>query len=171
MDDLASLRYLQEQRNSERVTITEEIQRLGKQNHNLERLRTTGCIDSAQYWERRAVIEQQLIEKKALLMRRFFNKNVEKVLRQTKGISTRLAAGPPLTDFDEAAFTALVSAISPSVIKLQTAKSWQIPNRSKLYAGYSMPTPQGKHFNRLPMRCLPKVSPTVRMHLAGTKTW
>lgn len=36
---------------------------------------------------------------------------------------------------------------------------------------YSMPTPQGKHFNRLPMRCLPKVSPTVRMHLAGTKTW
>ena len=43
-----------------------------------------------------------------------------------------------------------------------------IPNRSKLYAGYSMPTPQGKHFNRLPMRCLPKVSPTVRMHLAGT---
>lgn len=60
-------------------------------------------------------------------------------------------------------------AISPSVIKLQTAKSWQIPNRSKLYAGYSMPTPQGKHFNRLPMRCLPKVSPTVRMHLAGTK--
>ena len=48
-----------------------EIQRLGKQNHNLERLRTTGCIDSAQYWERRAVIEQQLIEKKALLMRTF----------------------------------------------------------------------------------------------------
>ena len=33
LDDLASLRYLQEQGNAERVTITEEIQRLGKQNH------------------------------------------------------------------------------------------------------------------------------------------
>lgn len=114
LDDLASLRYLQEQRNSERVTITEEIQRLGKQNHNLERLRTTGCIDSAQYWERRAVIEQQLIEKKALLMRRVFNKNVEKVLRQTKEINNLLAAGPPLTDFDEATFTALVSRVQIS---------------------------------------------------------
>ena len=77
MDDLASLRYLQEQRNSERVTITEEIQRLGKQNHNLERLRTTGCIDSAQYWERRAVIEQQLIEKRGTADAQVFNKNVE----------------------------------------------------------------------------------------------
>ena len=47
-------------------------------------------------------------------MRRFFNKNVEKVLRQTKGISTQLAAGPPLTDFDEAAFTALVSRVKIS---------------------------------------------------------
>ena len=131
MDDLASLRYLQEQRNSERVTITEEIQRLGKQNHNLERLRTTGCIDSAQYWERRAVIEQQLIEKKALLMRRFFNKNVEKVLRQTKGISTRLAAGPPLTDFDEAAFTALVSRVKIS----STAITFGLINGMKLPEG------------------------------------
>lgn len=135
MDDLASLRYLQEQRNSERVTITEEIQRLGKQNHNLERLRTTGCIDSAQYWERRAVIEQQLIEKKALLMRRFFNKNVEKVLRQTKGISTQLAAGPPLTDFDEAAFTALVSRVKIS----STAITFGLINGMKLTEGRTEP--------------------------------
>lgn len=135
MDDLASLRYLQEQRNSERVTITEEIQRLGKQNHNLERLRTTGCIDSAQYWERRAVIEQQLIEKKALLMRRFFNKNVEKVLRQTKGISTRLAAGPPLTDFDEAAFTALVSRVKIS----STAITFGLINGMNLPEGRTEP--------------------------------
>ena len=56
-------------------------------------------------------------------------------------------------------------------VDIEMVKSWQIPNRSKLYAGYSMPTPQGRHFNRLPMHCLPKVSPTVRMHLAGTKTW
>lgn len=135
MDDLASLRYLQEQRNSERVTITEEIQRLGKQNHNLERLRTTGCIDSAQYWERRAVIEQQLIEKKALLMRRFFNKNVEKVLRQTKGISTRLPAGPPLTDFDEAAFTALVSRVKIS----STAITFGLINGMNLPEGRTEP--------------------------------
>ena len=108
-------------------------------------------------------------------MRRFFNKNVEKVLRQTKGISTRLAAGPPLTDFDEAAFTALVSRvkISSTAITFGLINGMNLPEgrRSKMYAGYSMPTPQGKHFNRLPMRCLPKVSPTVRMHLAGTKTW
>lgn len=135
MDDLASLRYLQEQRNAERVTITEEIQRLGKQNHNLERLHTIGCIDSAQYWERRAVIEQQLIEKKALLMRRFFNKNVEKVLRQTKGISTRLAAGPPLTDFDEAAFTALVSRVKIS----STAITFGLINGMKLTEGRTEP--------------------------------
>ena len=135
LDDLASLRYLQEQRNSERVTITEEIQRLGKQNHNLERLRTTGCIDSVQYWERRAVIEQQLIEKKALLMHRFFNKNVEKVLRQTKGISTRLAAGPPLTDFDEAAFTALVSRVKIS----STAITFGLINGMKLTEGRTEP--------------------------------
>ena len=131
----ATIRYLQEQRNAERVTITKEIQRLGKQNHNLERLRTTGCIDSAQYWERRAVIEQQLIEKKALLMRRFFNKNVEKVLRQTKGISTRLAAGPPLTDFDEAAFTALVSRVKIS----STAITFGLINGMKLPEGRTEP--------------------------------
>ena len=135
MGDLASLRYLQEQRNSVRVTITEEIQRLGKQSHNLERLCTTGCIDSAQYWERRAVIEQQLIEKKALLIRRFFNKNVEKVLRQTKGISTRLAAGPPLTDFDEAAFTALVSRVKIS----STAITFGLINGMKLTEGRKEP--------------------------------
>lgn len=117
------------------AAITEEIQRLGKQNHNLERLRTTGCIDSAQYWERRAVIEQQLIEKKALLMRRFFNKNVEKVLRQTKGISTRLAAGPPLTDFDEAAFTALVSRVKIS----STAIIFGLINGMKLTEGRTEP--------------------------------
>lgn len=135
MDDLASLRYLQEQRNAERVTITKEIQRLGKQNHNLERLRTTGCIDSAQYWERRAVIEQQLIEKKALLMRRFFNKNVEKVLRQTKKINNLLAAGPPLTDFDEVAFTALVSRVKIS----STAITFGLINGMKLTEGRTEP--------------------------------
>ena len=108
---------------------------LGKQNHNLERLRTTGCIDSAQYWERRAVIEQQLIEKKALLIRRFFDKNVEKVLRQTKGISTRLAAGPPLTDFDEAAFTALVSRVKIS----STAITFGLINGMKLTEGRTEP--------------------------------
>ena len=135
LDDLASLRYLQEQRNSERVTITEEIQRLGKQNHNLERLRTTGCIDSAQYWERRAVIEQQLIEKKALLMRRVFNKNVEKVLRQTKKINNLLAAGPPLTDFDEATFTALVSRVQIS----STAITFGLINGMNLTEGKKEP--------------------------------
>lgn len=135
LDDLASLRYLQEQRNSERVTITEEIQRLGKQNHNLERLRTTGCIDSAQYWERRAVIEQQLIEKKALLMRRVFNKNIEKALRQTKEINNLLAAGPPLTDFDEATFTALVSRVQIS----STAITFGLINGMKLTEGRTEP--------------------------------
>lgn len=135
LDDLASLRYPQEQRNSERVTITEEIQRLGKQNHNLERLRTTGCIDSAQYWERRAVIEQQLIEKKALLMRRVFNKNIEKALRQTKEINNLLAAGPPLTDFDEATFTALVSRVQIS----STAITFGLINGMKLTEGRTEP--------------------------------
>ena len=131
----ATIRYLQEQRNAERVTITKEIQRLGKQNHNLERLRTTGCIDSAQYWEHRAVIEQQLIEKKALLMRRFFNKNVEKVLRQTKKINNLLAAEPPLTDFDEAAFTALVSRVKIS----STAITFGLINGMKLTEGRTEP--------------------------------
>ena len=131
LDDLASLRHLQEQGNAERVTITEEIQRLGKRNHNLERLRTAGCIESAQYWERRAVIEQQLIEKKALLMRRVFNKNVEKVLRRTKEINTRLAAGPPQADFDEAAFTALVSRVRIS----GTAITFELINGMKLTEG------------------------------------
>ena len=135
LDDLASLRYLREQRNAERMTITEEIQRLGKQNHNLERLRTTGCIESAQYWERRAVIEQQLIEKKALLMRRVFNKNVEKVLRQTKEINNLLAAGPQLTDFDEAAFTALVSRVQIS----STAITFGLINGMKLTEGRKEP--------------------------------
>ena len=135
LNDLASLRYLQEQGNAERMTITEEIQRLGKQNHNLERLRTTGCIDSAQYWERRAVIEQQLIEKKALLMRRVFNKNVEKVLRQTKEINNLLAAGPPLTDFDEATFTALVSRVQIS----STAITFGLINGMNLTEGKKEP--------------------------------
>ena len=135
LNDLASLRYLQEQGNAERMTITEEIQRLGKQNHNLERLRTTGCIESTQYWERRAVIEQQLIEKKALLMRRVFNKNVEKVLRQTKEINNLLAAGPPLTDFDEATFTALVSRVQIS----STAITFGLINGMKLTEGRKEP--------------------------------
>ena len=46
-----------------------------------------------------------------------------------------------------------------------------VADSEQVEAGYSLTTPQGKHFNRLPMRCLPKVSPTVRMHLAGIKTW
>ena len=88
-------------------------------------------IENAQYWERRAVIEQQLIEKKALLMRRVFNKTVEKVLQRTKEINVRLPAGPPQTDFDEAAFTALVSRVKIS----STAITFELINGMKLTEG------------------------------------
>lgn len=47
------------------------------------------------------------------------------------------------------------------------ADSEQVEAVRRIFADYTA----GQNFNRLPMRCLPKASPTVRMHLAGTKTW
>ncbi len=114
LDDLASLKYLQEKSDAQRVTIAEEIQRLGKQNHNLERIYNMGVIESAKYWERRAIIEQQLIEKKALLTRKTSNKNIEKIMKSTKSISERLATGPPLVAFDKAVFKVMVTRVTIS---------------------------------------------------------
>ena len=51
-------------------------------------------------------------------------------------------------------------SLSPFGYKIADGKIVADSEQSpKLYAGYSMPTPQGKHFNRLPMRCLPQGIP------------
>ena len=68
-------------------------------------------------------------------MRRVFNKNVEKVLRQTKEINARLAVGPPLADFDEATFMALVSRVKIS----STAITFRLINGMKLTEGRTEP--------------------------------
>ena len=131
LNDLANLKYLQEQADAQRVTIAEEIQRLGKQNHNLERIYNMGAIESTQYWERRALIEQQLIEKKALLARKTSNKNIEKIMQSTKVISGQLATGPPLADFDKTAFKAMVirMTISNEAITFELVNGMRLTER------------------------------------------
>ena len=131
LNDLSSLKYLQEQTDAQRKTIAEEIQRLGKQNHNLERIYNMGAIESAQYWEHRALIEQQLIEKKALLTRKNSNKSIEKIVQSTKSISERLTMDPPLVDFDKTAFKSMVTrmTISNEAITFELVNGMRLTER------------------------------------------
>ena len=111
LDHLTDLKYRQEQSSTERSAVNEEIQRLAKQRHNLERIHTLGYLEDAQYWERKAVIEQQIHEKKALLTRRPYSGNVEKALQETRKIAALLNTGQPLMKFEDTAFVELVKCV------------------------------------------------------------
>lgn len=111
LEDLSELKYQQEQNSAERSGVNEEIQRLAKQKHNLARIRTLGYLDDVQYLERKAVIEQQLQEKKALLTRKPCSGKVEKALQCTRKLAALLETRETMTTFDDTVFAALVHKV------------------------------------------------------------
>ena len=90
------------------------IQRLAKQKHNLERIYAQGLIEDSQYLERKALIEQQLFEKKKSLTRKPLDGNVDKLLKNTRQIKRLLGTCQPLMYFDKQVFTSLVSKVTIS---------------------------------------------------------
>ena len=128
VDSLLLLKSQQEHQNAARESIYAEIQRLAKQNHNLERIYAQGYIEDAQYIERKTLIEQQLVEKRVQLSRTSISKNVEQTLKSTRQIEKILDSGPPLTYFDEHTFTEMVKKVSVS----NTAIEFELINGMKL---------------------------------------
>ena len=128
VDSLLQLKSQQEHQNTARESIYAEIQRLAKQNHNLERIHAQGYIEDTQYIERKTLIEQQLDEKRVQLSRTSISKNVEQTLKSTRQIEKILDSGPPLTYFDEHTFTEMVKKVSVS----NTAIEFELINGMKL---------------------------------------
>ena len=128
VDSLLLLKSQQEHQNAARESIYAEIQRLAKQNHNLERIHAQGYIEDTQYIERKTLIEQQLDEKRVQLSRTSISKNVEQTLKSTRQIEKILDSGPPLTYFDEHTFTEMVKKVSAS----NTAIEFELINGMKL---------------------------------------
>lgn len=128
VDSLLQLKSQQEHQNTARESIYPEIQRLAKQNHNLERIHAQGYIEDTQYIERKTLIEQQLVEKRVQLSRTSISKNVEQTLKSTRQIEKILDSGPPLTYFDEQIFTEMVKKVSVS----NTAIEFELINGMKL---------------------------------------
>ena len=128
LDDLLQLKSQQERQNTAREAIHAEIQRLAKQNHNLERIHAQGYIEDTQYIERKTLIEQQLVEKRVQLSRTSISKNVEQTLKSTRRIEKILASSPPLICFDEYTFTAMVKKVLVS----NTAIEFELINGMKL---------------------------------------
>ena len=128
VDSLLQLKSQQEHQNTAREAIHAEIQRLAKQNHNLERIHAQGYIEDTQYIERKTLIEQQLDEKRVQLSRTSISKNVEQTLKSTRQIEKILDFGPPLTYFDEQIFTEMVKKISVS----NTEVEFELINGMKL---------------------------------------
>lgn len=128
VDSLLLLKSQQEHQNAARESIYAEIQRLAKQNHNLERIHAQGYIEDTQYIERKTLIEQQLDEKRVQLSRTSISKNVEQTLKSTRQIEKILDSGPPLTYFDEHTFTEMVKKVSVS----NTAIEFELINGMKL---------------------------------------
>ena len=128
LNDLLQLKSQQEYQNATSEAIHAEIHRLTKQNHNLERIHAQGYIENAQYWERKTLIEQQLMEKKELLSKNHINKNVEKLLKTTRQVVKILESGPPLMCFEKQIFTAIVRkvAISNEVFELELINGMKI---------------------------------------------
>lgn len=128
VDSLLQLKSQQEHQNTAREAIHAEIQRLAKQNHNLERIHAQGYIEDTQYIERKTLIEQQLDEKRVQLSRTSISRNVELTLKSTRQIEKILASDPPLTYFDEQIFTEMVKKISVS----NTEVEFELINGMKL---------------------------------------
>ena len=128
VDSLLQLKSQQEHQNTAREAIHAEIQRLAKQNHNLERIHAQGYIEDTQYIERKTLIEQQLDEKRVQLSRTSISRNVELTLKSTRQIEKILASDPPLTYFDEHTFTQMVKKVSVS----NTAIEFELINGMKL---------------------------------------
>ena len=128
VDSLLQLKSQQEHQNTAREAIHAEIQRLAKQNHNLERIHAQGYIEDTQYIERKTLIEQQLDEKRVQLSRTSISRNVELTLKSTRKIEKILASDPPLTYFDEHTFTEMVKKVSVS----NTAIEFELINGMKL---------------------------------------
>ena len=128
VDSLLQLKSQQEHQNTAREAIHAEIQRLAKQNHNLERIHAQGYIEDTQYIERKNLIEQQLDEKRVQLSRTSISRNVELTLKSTRQIEKILASDPPLTYFDEHTFTEMVKKVSVS----NTAIEFELINGMKL---------------------------------------
>ena len=128
VDSLLQLKSQQEHQNTARDAIHAEIQRLAKQNHNLERIHAQGYIEDTQYIERKTLIEQQLDEKRVQLSRTSISRNVEQPLKSTRQIEKILDSGPPLTYFDEHTFTEMVKKVSVS----NTAIEFELINGMKL---------------------------------------
>lgn len=121
IDTLLQLRFLQEQANSARQTVRDDVQRLAKQRHNLTRIHTLGYIDNAQFLERSIALDQQLREKKKFLSKRTTDNSFERVLFQTRSIQQQLGSSPPLETFDGTIFTKLVNRVqvSPTTIEFK----------------------------------------------------
>ena len=111
VDSLLQLKSQQEHQNTARESIYAEIQRLAKQNHNLERIHAQGYIEDTQYIERKTLIEQQLVEKRVQLSRTSISKNVGLTLESTRQLEKMMASSPPLIYFDEHTFTEMVKEV------------------------------------------------------------
>ena len=128
VDSLLQLKSQQEHQNTARESIYAEIQRLAKQNHNLERIHAQGYIEDTQYIERKTLIEQQLVEKRVQLSRTSISKNVGLTLESTRQLEKMMASSPPLIYFDEHTFTEMVKKVSVS----NTAIEFELINGMKL---------------------------------------
>ena len=128
VDSLLQLKSQQEHQNTARESIYAEIQRLAKQNHNLERIHAQGYIEDTQYIERKTLIEQQLVEKRVQLSRTSISKNVGLTLESTRQLEKMMASSPPLIYFDEHTFTEMVK----EVLVGTTAIEFELINGMKL---------------------------------------
>lgn len=112
LNSLSHLKSYQEKLDTMRMGIQVEIQRLAKQKHNLERIYAQGLIEDSQYLERKALIEQQLFEKKEFLTRKPLAGNIDRLLKNTRQIKRLLGTCQPLMYFDKQVFTSLVSKVT-----------------------------------------------------------
>lgn len=85
-----------------------------EQKHNLERIYAQGLIEDSQYLERKALIEQQLFEKKEFLTRKPLAGNIDRLLKNTRLIKRLFGTCQPLMYFDKQVFTSLVSKVTIS---------------------------------------------------------
>ena len=95
LNSLSHLKSYQEKLDTMRMGIQVEIQRLAKQKHNLERIYAQGLIEDSQYLERKALIEQQLFEKKEFLTRKPLAGNIDRLLKNTRLRSRRTSSESP----------------------------------------------------------------------------
>lgn len=93
IDTLLQLRFLQEQANSARQTVRDDVQRLAKQRHNLTRIHTLGYIDNAQFLERSIALDQAILKAVQNLAAKFTGE----VADQLNGILHQIEVGESLT--------------------------------------------------------------------------